>query len=97
MLFIRNEFFHCVVLLELYCFSGFLPGLLTVIISKLFLPAATLTPTPEPTPAPTPAPVATCLICGSTEHTTHPPLDKNQNVGDGYHPGDNGARDYIGK
>ena len=85
MLFIRNEFFHCVVLLELYCFSGFLPGLLTVIISKLFLPAAT------------PTPVTTCPICGSTEHTTHPPIDNNQNMGDGYHPGDNGARDYIGK
>ena len=33
--FVRDEFFHCVVLLELYCFSGFLPGLLTVIIGKL--------------------------------------------------------------
>ena len=37
--FVRDEFFHCVVLLELYCFSGFLPRLLTVIIGKLFLPA----------------------------------------------------------
>ena len=56
-------------------------------------PKPTPEPTPEPTPAPTPtpAPVATCPVCGSTEHTTHPPLDKNQNVGDGYHPGDNGA------
>ena len=54
-------------------------------------PAETPQPTPEPTPAPTPAPVATCPVCGSTEHTTHPPLDKNQNIGDGYHPGDNGA------
>lgn len=41
-------------------------------------PAATPTPeqkpaeTPQPTPAPTPAPVATCPVCGSTEHTTHP-------------------------
>lgn len=41
-------------------------------------PAATPTPeqkpaeTPKPTPEPTPAPVATCPICGSTEHTTHP-------------------------
>ena len=74
MLFIRNEFFHCVVLLELYCFSGFLPGLLTVIISKLFLPAAT--PTPEPTPAPVATP------------TPGVEIDKNQDVGGGYHPGD---------
>ena len=58
-------------------------------------PAETPQPAPEPTPAPTPvstpeptpAPVATCPICGFTEHTTHPPLDKNQNIGDGYHPG----------
>ena len=56
-------------------------------------PAATPTPeqkpaeTPQPTPEPTPAPVATCPICGSTEHTTHPPIDNNQNMGDGYHPG----------
>ena len=51
----------------------------------------TPTPTPEPAkPAPTPtsAPVATCPVCGSTEHTTHPPIDNNQNMGDGYHPGD---------
>ena len=54
-------------------------------------PAETPQPTPEPTPAPTPAPVATCPVCGSTEHTTHPPLYKNKNIGDGYHPGDNGA------
>ena len=54
-------------------------------------PAPTPVPTPEPTPAPTPAPVATptptCPSCGSTEHTTHPPIDNNQNMGDGYHPG----------
>lgn len=50
-------------------------------------PAETPQPTPAPTPSPTPAPAATCPICGSTEHTTHPPLDKNQNIGDGYHPG----------
>ena len=54
-------------------------------------PAETPKPTPEPTPAPTPeptpAPVATCPVCGSTEHTTHPPIDNNQNMGDGYHPG----------
>ena len=58
-------------------------------------PAPTPAPTPEPTPAPTPtpAPVATCPVCGSTEHTTHPPIDKNQDVGDGYHPGDNGTGD----
>ena len=37
--FVRDEFFHCVVLLELYCFSGILHGLLTVIVGKLFLPA----------------------------------------------------------
>lgn len=56
-------------------------------------PAPTPAPTPEPTPAPTPtpAPVATCPVCGSTEHTTHPPIDKNQDVGDGYHPGDDGT------
>ena len=41
-------------------------------------PAATPTPeqkpaeTPKLTPEPTPAPAATCPICGSTEHTTHP-------------------------
>ena len=67
-------------------------------------PAETPKPTPEqkpaeapqPTPEPTPAPVATCPVCGSTEHTTHPPLDKNQNVGDGYHPGDDGTGDeYV--
>ena len=39
-------------------------------------PAPTPAPTPVPTPEPTPAPVATCPICGSTEHTTHPPLIK---------------------
>ena len=60
-------------------------------------PAPTPAPTPVPTPEPTPAPVATCPICGSTEHTTHPPLDNNQNIGDGYHPGDDGTGDYIGK
>ena len=67
------------------------------------IPAPTPAPTPEPTPAPapqpqpenTPAPVATCPICGSTEHTTHPPIDNNQNIGDGYHPGDNGAGDEL--
>ena len=63
-------------------------------------PAETPKPTPEPTPAltpaPTPAPAATCPICGSTEHTTHPPLDNNQNIGDGYHPGDDGTGDeYV--
>ena len=56
-------------------------------------PAPTPAPTPVPTTDPTPAPVATCPICGSTEHTTHPPLDNNQNIGDGYHPGDNGTGD----
>ena len=60
-------------------------------------PAETPQPTPEPTPAPTPeptpAPVATCPVCGSTEHTTHPPIDNNQNMGDGYHPGDDGTGD----
>ena len=68
------------------------------------IPAPTPAPTPEPTPAPapqpqpenTPAPVATCPICGSTEHTTHPPIDNNQNIGDGYHPGDDGTGDeYV--
>ena len=61
-------------------------------------PAETPKPTPEPTPAPTPAPVATCPVCGSTEHTTHPPLDNNQNIGDGYHPGfGEGDNDEWGK
>ena len=50
-------------------------------------PEPTPAPTPVPTPEPTPAPVATCPVCGSTEHTTHPPIDNNQNMGDGYHPG----------
>lgn len=54
-------------------------------------PEPTPAPTPEPTSAPEPisrpAPVATCPVCGSTEHTTHPPIDNNQNMGDGYHPG----------
>ena len=36
--FVRDEFFRCVASLVLYCFSGFLHGLLTVIIGKLFLP-----------------------------------------------------------
>lgn len=59
-------------------------------------PAPAPTPEPTPAPTPTPAPAATCPVCGSTEHTTHPPLDKNQNVGDGYHPGDNGTGDeYV--
>ncbi len=35
-------------------------------------PEPTPAPTPAPTPEPTPAPVATCPVCGSTEHTTHP-------------------------
>ncbi len=39
-------------------------------------PEPTPAPTPTPTPEPTPAPVATCPVCGSTEHTTHPPLIK---------------------
>ena len=56
-------------------------------------PAATPEQKPAETPEPTPVPVATCPICGSTEHTTHPPLDNNQNIGDGYHPGDNGTGD----
>ena len=50
-------------------------------------PAPTPTPAPAPEPTPRPEPAATCPICGSTEHTTHPPLDNNQNIGDGYHPG----------
>lgn len=41
-------------------------------------PAAT--PTPVPTPEPTPAPVAT--------PTPGVEIDNNQNMGDGYHPGD---------
>ena len=49
-------------------------------------PAATPTPeqkpaeTPKPTPEPTPAPVAT--------PTPGVEIDNNQNMGDGYHPGD---------
>ena len=46
-------------------------------------PAETPQPTPAPTPEPTPAPVAT--------PTPGVEIDKNQDVGDGYHPGDNGA------
>ena len=61
-------------------------------------PKPTPAPTPAPTPEPTPAPVATCPVCGSTEHTTHPPLDNNQNIGDGYHPGfSEGDNDEWGK
>ena len=45
--------------------------------------AETPQPTPAPTPEPTPAPVAT--------PTPGVEIDKNQDVGDGYHPGDNGA------
>ena len=52
-------------------------------------PAETPKPTPEPTPAPTPeptpAPVAT--------PTPGVEIDNNQNMGDGYHPGDNGTGD----
>ena len=43
-------------------------------------PAETPQPTPEPTPEPTPAPVAT--------PTPGVEIDNNQNMGDGYHPGD---------
>lgn len=43
-------------------------------------PAPTPVPTPAPTPEPTPAPVAT--------PTPGVEIDKNQDVGDGYHPGD---------
>ena len=50
-------------------------------------PAPTPTPAPVPEPTPRPEPAASCPVCGSTEHTTHPPLDNNQNIGDGYHPG----------
>ena len=72
-------------------------------------PEPTPAPTPEPTPTPEPAPVPTpeptpepaappedaprCPLCGSYEHTTHPPLDNNQNMGDTWNPGDNGAGD----
>lgn len=34
-----DEFFHCIVRLDLFCFSGFLLGLLSVVIGKLLLPA----------------------------------------------------------
>ena len=52
-------------------------------------PAATPTPEQKPaeTPQPTPAPVAT--------PTPGVEIDKNQDVGDGYHPGDNGAGDEL--
>ena len=43
-------------------------------------PAPTPAPTPVPTPEPTPAPVAT--------PTPGVEIDNNQNMGDGYHPGD---------
>ena len=53
-------------------------------------PAETPQPAPEPTPAPTPAPVAT--------PTPGVEIDNNQNMGDGYHPGDNGAENpTVGK
>ena len=53
-------------------------------------PAETPKPTPEPTPAPTPAPVAT--------PTPGVEIDKNQDVGDGYHPGfSEGDNDEWGK
>ena len=50
-------------------------------------PAPTPAPTPVPTPEPTPAPVAT--------PTPGVEIDNNQNMGDGYHPGDNGAGDEL--
>ena len=55
-------------------------------------PAATPTPEQKPaeTPQPTPAPVAT--------PTPGVEIDKNQDVGDGYHLGDNGAENpTVGK
>ena len=52
-------------------------------------PAETPQPTPEPTPEPTPAPVAT--------PTPGVEIDNNQNMGDGYHPGDNGTGDIKGE
>ena len=50
-------------------------------------PAETPQPTPEPTSAPTPAPAATCPVCGSTEHTTHPVHDNNEIIPGGAQPG----------
>lgn len=50
-------------------------------------PAPTPQPTPAPTPVPTPAPAATCPVCGSTEHTTHPVHDNNEIIPGGAQPG----------
>ena len=60
-------------------------------------PAETPKPTPEPTPAPTLAPTPAPTPAPVATPTPGVEIDKNQDVGDGYHPGDNGAGDYIGK
>ena len=54
-------------------------------------PAETPKPTPEPTPAPTPAPTPEPTPAPVATPTPGVEIDKNQDVGDGYHPGDNGA------
>ena len=53
-------------------------------------PAETPKPTPEPTPAPTPAPAPTPEPTPAPVATPTPgvEIDNNQNMGDGYHPGD---------
>ena len=53
--------------------------------------AETPKPTPEPTPAPTPAPTPEPTPAPVATPTPGVEIDKNQDVGDGYHPGDNGA------
>ena len=54
-------------------------------------PAETPKPTPEPTPAPTPAPTPTPAPEPTPAPVATPTpgveIDKNQDVGDGYHPG----------
>lgn len=50
-------------------------------------PAETPKPTPEPTPAPTPAPTPEPTPAPVATPTPGVEIDKNQDVGDGYHPG----------
>ena len=50
-------------------------------------PAETPQPTPEPTPAPTPAPTPEPTPAPVATPTPGVEIDKNQDVGDGYHPG----------
>ena len=50
-------------------------------------PAETPKPTPKPTPAPTPAPTPEPTPAPVATPTPGVEIDKNQDVGDGYHPG----------